>query len=73
VSEIKIIIQEQSALNEGKRKVDSIAAGLTIAGDDVDVIASRDDLVQAGKESIIKKLFLLPFTFFRKIIEFYWG
>jgi DNA-binding NtrC family response regulator len=73
VAEIKTIMQEQAALNDGKRKVDGIAGGLTLHNDEVAIIASRDSLVQAGKESIIKKILLLPFTFFGKIIEFYWG
>ncbi|MDR2191651.1 MAG: response regulator [Endomicrobium sp.] len=72
-NEIKIIMQETALLNDGKRKVESVVSGLTVSNDDIIVLASRDDLIPAGKESIAKKIFLTPVMFFKKIIEFYWG
>jgi len=73
VIEIKTIMQEMAVLNEGKRKADVVSAGLTIPKDDIKVLASRDSLVPSGREGVAKKFFLLPVTFFRKIVEFYWG
>jgi DNA-binding NtrC family response regulator len=71
--EIKTIMQETALLSEGKRKVESVVSGLTISNDDIIILASKDDLIASGKESIVKKIFLLPLVFLKKIIEFYWG
>jgi DNA-binding NtrC family response regulator len=74
VSEIKAIIQERDIFRRGRDKVKGgAAAGLQIAEEDITILASKDSLIPFGKESIIKKLFLLPWLFFRKIIDFYWA
>ncbi|MDR1941910.1 MAG: response regulator [Endomicrobium sp.] len=74
VSEIKEIMLERDLFMRGKDKVrGGIAGSLKIAEEDVVVLASRDSLVPSGKESIIKKIFLLPWLLFRKIIDFYWA
>ena len=73
VSEIRTIMQEMDILNVGKRRVASVVGGLSVSDDDIVILASKDSLVPSGREGVAKKFFLLPFTFLRKIIEFYWG